>query len=75
MAVAELNGQSQTVSVIRHCTYLVFLTVSWPGHRIPVEAATTEEAQPNRVAPLPGEWCPPEDKHVWYAVAITLAGN
>jgi len=48
MATAVLNGQSRPVSVIRHSTYLVFVT--WPGHGIPVAAATE---QPSSVAPLP----------------------
>ena len=51
MATAVLNGQSQPVSVIRHSTYLVYVTVSWSGHGMPVAAATE---QPSRVAPLPG---------------------
>jgi len=51
MATAALNGQSRPVSVIRHGTYLVLVNVSWPGHGMPVAAATE---QPSSVAPLPG---------------------
>jgi len=50
IATAVLNGHSQPVSVIRHNTYLVFVTVSWAGHGMPV-AVVTE--QPNIAAPLP----------------------